>query len=423
MKKTILSLNCGSSSLKYNLFEVKENNTVEPIIGGIAEEIGNRERSTMKFEIHGEKTKYSIELPDHEDALVEMFGIFEKQNVPKETIIAIGHRVVHGGASYNTSVLLTDEVIAEIKKLSPLAPLHNPQNVKGILVAEKLMPGIPNVAVFDTAFHATIPEYAYKYALPEKWFTEYMVRRYGFHGTSHLYVSRRAAAILGMKHDEINCVTAHMGNGSSLTKVVGGKSMDTSMGFTPLEGVIMGTRSGDMDPAIIGHVAHLMAKEENMDLGAAYDETMNMLNKESGLKGISGTNLMQDIRAKALEGDDESDRIVDIYAYRLAKYIGSYMGTAKYCDAIIFTAGVGENEWYVRQKVLGMLEGCNFIIDEKANRVRGEEIVIAEGEFNNKKVRAMVIPTDEEVVIAYDTLFIGALGLDAPENYPFEEVN
>lgn len=420
MNKTILSLNCGSSSLKYNLFKVNDDNTVEAIIGGIAEEIGNNERSTMKFEIDGEKTKYNIELPDHEDALVEMFNIFEQQNMPKETIIAIGHRVVHGGDKYNTSVLLTDEVIKEIDDLSPLAPLHNPQNLKGILVAEKLMPGIPNVAVFDTAFHATLPAPAYTYALPEEWFKKYMVRRYGFHGTSHLYVSRRAAAVLGKSHEEINCVTAHMGNGSSISKVINGKSMDTSMGFTPLEGVIMGTRSGDMDPAIIGHMAHIFADEKGMDLGEAYDEVMRILNKESGLKGISGTNLMQDIRAKALEGDEFCDGIVDIYAYRLAKYIGSYMATSNSCDAIIFTAGVGENEWYVRQKVLGMLEGFNFIIDEEANRVRGEEVVIAEGTYNGKPVKAMMIPTDEEVVIAYDTLFIGALGKAAPENYPFE---
>lgn len=421
MKRTILSLNCGSSSLKYNLFEVKEGNTVEPLIGGIAEEIGNLERSTMKFETDGEKTKYSIQLPDHEDALVEMFNIFEKQNIPKETIVAIGHRVVHGGAAYNSSVLLNDEVIKEIENLSPLAPLHNPQNLKGILVAEKLLPGIPNVAVFDTAFHSTIPEYAYKYALPEKWYDDYMVRRYGFHGTSHLYVSRRASVLLGMKHDEINCITAHMGNGSSLTKVVNGKSMDTSMGFTPLEGVIMGTRSGDMDPAIIGHIANIIASENGMDLGAAYEEVMRILNEKSGLKGLSGTNLMQDIRTKALEGDEESDRIVDIYAYRIAKYIGSYMSTSGHCDAVIFTAGVGENEWYVRQKVLGMLDGMNFEIKEEANRVRGEEIIIAEGTFNGKPVKAMVIPTDEEVVIAYDTLFIGALNQDAPDNYPFEK--
>lgn len=420
MKKTILSLNCGSSSLKYNLFKVNEDNTVEPIIGGIAEEIGNTERSTMKFELDGEKTKYEIELPDHEDALIEMFSIFEKQQMPKETIIAIGHRVVHGGDKYNSSVLLTDEVIAEIDKLSPLAPLHNPQNLKGIVVAGKLLPGIPNVAVFDTAFHATIPEPAFRYALPDEWFTENKVRRYGFHGTSHLYVSRRAAAILGESHEEINCVTAHMGNGSSITKVVRGESKDTSMGFTPLEGVIMGTRSGDMDPAIIGFMAHVFADEKGMELGAAYEEVMRMLNKESGLKGISGTNLMQDIRAKALEGDEFSERIVDIYAYRLAKYIGSYMATSDSCDAIIFTAGVGENEWYIRQKVLGMLEGFNFVLDEEANRVRGEEIIIASGTYNGKPVKAMVIPTDEEVVIAYDTLFIGALGQEAPENYPFE---
>ncbi len=420
MNKTILALNCGSSSLKYNLFKVNEDDTVEAIIVGFAEEIGNCERSTMKFEINGKKTKYKIELPDHEDALIEMFGIFKKQEMPKETIIAIGHRVVHGGSKYNMSVLLTDEVIEEIEKLAPLAPLHNPQNLKGIIVAEKLLPGVPNVAVFDTAFHATIPESAYRYALPEKWYTDFLVRRYGFHGTSHLYVSRRAAAMLGKSHDNINCVTAHMGNGSSISKVIKGKSMDTSMGFTPLEGVIMGTRSGDMDPAIIGHVAHIFADEQGMDLGEAYDEVMRMLNKESGLKGISGTNLMQDIRTKALEGDEFSEGIVDIYSYRIAKYIGSYMATSNGCDAIVFTAGVGENEWYVRQKVLGMLEGFNFIINEENNRVRGEEIVIAEGEYNGSVIKAMVIPTDEELVIAYDTLYIGFLEKEAPENYPFE---
>ncbi|MBN2557366.1 MAG: acetate kinase [Clostridia bacterium] len=420
MQKTILSLNCGSSSLKYNLFKVNKDNTVTGIIGGIAEEIGNCERSTMKFEINGEKTKYSIELPDHEDALKEMFGIFEKQDMPKETIAAIGHRVVHGGEKYNSSVLMTDEVIDEIRKLAPLAPLHNPQNLKGILVAEKLLPGVPNVAVFDTAFHSTIPEPAFRYAIPEDWYRKYLVRRYGFHGTSHLYVSRRAAVMLGKSHNDINCVTAHMGNGSSITKVVRGRSMDTSMGFTPLEGVIMGTRSGDLDPAIIGHVAHLMADEKNMELGAAYDEVMRMLNKESGLKGISGTNLMQDIREKALLNDAFSEGIVNIYAYRLAKYIGSYMATSDGCDAIVFTAGVGENEWYIRKRVLGMLEGFKFKVDDKKNRVRGEEVIFAAGEYNGNIISAMVIPTDEEVVIAYDTLFIGALGQEAPENYPFE---
>jgi acetate kinase len=283
------------------------------------------------------------------------------------------------------------------------------------------LPGIPNVAVFDTAFHTTIPEPAYRYAIPDKWYKEYMVRRYGFHGTSHLYVSRRAAAILGKNHEDINCVTAHMGNGSSITKVVNGKSADTSMGFTPLEGVIMGTRSGDMDPAIIGHVAHEMVKETGMDLGQAYDEVMRMLNKESGLKGISGTNLMQDIRAEALEGDEFSDRVVDIYAYRLAKYIGGYMATSKNCDAIVFTAGVGENEWYIRQKVLEMLEGFNFEIDKEKNRIRGEEMTFAIGTYAGREVKVMVIPTDEELVIAYDTLFIGAMGKEAPDDYPFEK--
>jgi len=218
----------------------------------------------------------------------------------------------------------------------------------------------------------------------------------------------------------LNCITAHLGNGSSITKVNKGKSCDTSMGFTPLEGVIMGTRSGDIDPAIIGHVAHKIAEEEGIDIGKAYDQVMSMLNKSSGLKAIGGTNLMQDIRVKALEGDAFSENIVNIFSYRIAKYIGSYMASSDGCHAIVFTAGVGENEWYVRQKVLENLKGFHFQIDHEKNRVRGEEMIFAAGDYNGSSVKAMVIPTDEEIVIAYDTLYLGCLKQMIPDVYPFE---
>ncbi len=421
MKKAILSLNCGSSSLKYNLFLVNDDNTVEPVINGVVEEIGNLERSTMKFEFNGEKKKYEMPFANHEDALKDMFNIFEDHNMKKDSIVAVGHRVVHGGSVYKESILIDEHVKSTIKELSPVAPLHNPVNLQGILVAEKLLPGVPNVAVFDTAFHGDIEQPAFRYAIPDKWYNDYMVRRYGFHGTSHLYVSRRAAKILNIPYEKFNCVTAHLGNGSSIAKVNHGKSCDTSMGFTPLEGVIMGTRSGDLDPAIIGHVAKNIAKDENMELGAAYEKVMNMLNKDCGLKAIGGTNLMQDIRAKALEGDEFSENIVNIYAYRIAKYIGSYMATSDGCHAIIFTAGVGENEWYVRAKTLEYLKGFNFVIDDEKNKIRGEEIQFATGTYNGSEVKVFVLPTDEEVVIAYDSLYIGHLHKPAPDVYPFEQ--
>lgn len=421
MKKTILSLNCGSSSLKYNLFLVNDDNTVEPVINGVVEEIGNLERSTMKFEFNGTKKKYEMPFANHEDALKDMFQIFEDHNMKKDSIVAVGHRVVHGGSVYKESILIDEHVKNTIEELSPVAPLHNPVNLQGILVAEKLLPGVPNVAVFDTAFHGDIEQPAFRYAIPDKWYNDYMVRRYGFHGTSHLYVSRRAAKILNIPYENFNCVTAHLGNGSSIAKVNHGKSCDTSMGFTPLEGVIMGTRSGDLDPAIIGHVAKNIAKDEKMELGDAYEKVMNMLNKDCGLKAIGGTNLMQDIRTKALEGDEFSENIVNIYAYRIAKYIGSYMATSDGCHAIIFTAGVGENEWYVRQKTLEYLKGFNFVIDDEKNKIRGEEIQFATGTYNGSEVKVFVLPTDEEVVIAYDSLYIGHLHKPAPDVYPFEQ--
>jgi len=419
MKKTILSLNCGSSSLKYNIFNINDNMTVTPILNGI--EIGNIKRSTMKFSYNGDKNKYQISLETHEDALTEMFEVFSKNGIEKESICAVGHRIVHGGPIYTKSTLITDDVKEQIKALFSVAPLHNPQNYIGVEVTEKLLPGVPNVAVFDTAFHGTMGYEAFRYAIPAKWYEDFLVRRYGFHGTSHLYVSKRAAVMMHTPYDQFTCVTAHLGNGSSITKVENGKSRDTSMGFTPLEGVIMGTRCGDIDPAIIAHVATRYA-EEGIDKCDAFEKTTKMLNKDSGLKGLCGTNLVQDIRAKALEGDVESIQVVDIYCYRIAKYIGEYACTTNNLKAIVFTAGVGENEWFVRQRVLEMLKAFDFAIDHEANKIRGEEVVIGKGKFAGNDVYAMVIPTDEELIIAYDTLAIGYLGEQAPTVYPFEKV-
>jgi len=350
-----------------------------------------------------------------------MFEVFLKNGIEKESICAVGHRIVHGGPIYTKSTLITNDVKEHIKALFSVAPLHNPQNYIGVEVTEKLLPGVPNVAVFDTAFHGTMGYEAFRYAIPAKWYQDFLVRRYGFHGTSHLYVSKRAAVLLKTPYDQFTCVTAHLGNGSSITKVENGKSKDTSMGFTPLEGVIMGTRCGDIDPAIIAHVAGRYA-EEGMDKCDAYEKTTKMLNKDSGLKGLAGTNLMQDIRAKAIEGDEESMQIVDIYCYRIAKYIGEYACTTNNLKAIVFTAGVGENEWFVRQRVLEMLKAFAFEIDNEANKIRGEEVVIGKGKFAGNDVYAMVIPTDEELIIAYDTLAIGYLGEQAPTVYPFEKV-
>ena len=420
MKKTILSLNCGSSSLKFNIFNINDDMTVSPILNGIAEEIGNIRRSSMRFSHNGDKTKYPISLETHEDALSEMFEVFTRNGVQKESICAVGHRIVHGGPIYTKSTLINEEVKEQIKSLFSVAPLHNPQNYIGVEVTEKLLPGVPNVAVFDTAFHGTMGCEAFRYAIPQKWYEQFLIRRYGFHGTSHLYVSKRAAVLCKTPYDEFTCVTAHLGNGSSITKVENGKSRDTSMGFTPLEGVIMGTRCGDLDPAIIAHVANLYVAD-GMDKADAYDKTTHMLNKDCGLKGLAGTNLMQDIRAKALEGDEESLHIVDIYCYRIAKYIGEYACTTDNLKAIVFTAGVGENEWFVRQRVLEMLKAFAFEIDHEANKIRGEETIIGKGKFAGNEVCAMVIPTDEELIIAYDALTIGYLGKQAPTVYPFEK--
>jgi acetate kinase len=421
MKKHVLSLNCGSSSMKFNLFELGENQRLLPVIGGVVEEIGNAERSSLKYTVNNEKTKINLPILSYQEALNNTFDAFSKHNLNNDTICAVGHRIVHGGR-YTGSARVDDKALMDIEDLIPLAPLHNVNNLKGITETAKLLPGVPQVVVFDTAFHGTIPEYAYKYAVPQEWYNGYMVRRYGFHGTSHLYVSRRAAKILDIPYDRFNCITIHLGNGCSIAKICCGKSVDTSMGFTPLEGLVMGTRSGDIDAAIIPHVAGCLMKEKGMDEAQAYRTVFHVLNKESGLKALGGTNLMQDIRQKAMQGDEEAETIVNIYAYRVAKYIGFYWATLPSCSALIFTAGVGENEGYVRKKILGFLENLEFSVDDAKNGIRGEETVIAASGLKGKSpLCAMVVPTDEEIVIAYDALYLGYLGCPVPAKYPFEE--
>lgn len=417
--KYVLALNCGSSSLKFTLFELLEGHHLHSIIEGVVEEIANIDRSRIKMKAAGEKEIKEIPLPSHEEALQAVFGLFNEHKINQKDICCVGHRVVHGGTEYKTSVCIDDKVKATIKSLFPIAPLHNPPNLLGIEVAMHLLPEVRQVAVFDTAFHGTLPEYAYRYGIPQTWYEDFGVRTYGFHGTSHMYVARRGAKYLGLDSKKFNCITAHLGNGCSLTKVENGTSVDTSMGFTPLEGVIMGTRSGDIDPAVISHVVNSLMERDGINHEEAFNNVMHALNKESGLKALGGTNMMQDIRAKAEAGDLAAEAVVSIYAYRIAKYIGAYWATLPSCDALIFTAGLGENEGYVRKKILSFLGNIEFEVMDESNKVRGEEIQIARSEKSNMAV--LVIPTDEESVIGYDALYLGYLDQGIPEVYPFED--
>lgn len=422
MNKYILSINCGSSSLKFNLFSVLEHNKLVPYIHGIVEEIGNSERSLLKYTIDGSKNEIKIPIASHQEALILLFSEFQKLDIRMDSICGVGHRVVHGGDKYTHSVLIDDKVIGTINDLIPIAPLHNAPNLKGIEEAIKLLPGIPQVAVFDTAFHGEMPSYAYRYAIPNEWYQKYGVRRYGFHGISHLYVARRAAKFLGIPYEQFHGITVHLGNGCSITKIRNGKSVDTSMGFTPLEGLVMGTRSGDIDPALISYVANSLIEEKCLSEGDAYRSVMQALNKQSGLKALTGTSIMQDIRQKAVEGDLNAEIALSIYAYRIAKYIGSYWATLPDTHAIVFTAGVGENEGYIRAKIIKILENLSFSLNEENNGLRQQEIVIATSNINKEHpLSVLVIPTDEEIVIGYDTLFIGYLKQDIPSTYPFED--
>ncbi len=390
----ILVINAGSSSLKFQLIDM-ENEEVKA--KGICEEIGGKSR--FKYKVPGrEDFKSEPALPTHAEAfkLVLDTLVDEKMGVIKSVaeIGAVGHRVVHGGDKFSSSVIVTDEVKKMLEVCSDLAPLHNPANLNGIIECEKIM-NVPQVGVFDTGFHQTMPDYVYMYGLPYEYYEKYGIRRYGFHGTSHRYVSERAAAMLGKKPSECNVVTCHLGNGASFAAVKGGKCFDTSMGVTPLEGIMMGTRSGNIDPAII---PFLMRKGE---LDSA-DDIDKMLNKKSGMLGVSGiTSDNQEILKLADEGNERCQLVKNMYVHQLTKLIGGYAAAMGGADAIVFTGGIGENTICYRTEVCKNLKFLGIEIDEEKNAIRGEEIEIS---THDSKVKVFVIPTNEELVIARDTL-------------------
>ena len=390
----ILVLNCGSSSLKYQLINAESE---EVLAKGLCERIGI-EGSQLKHEPSGkDKVVFTDPMKDHTDAVKMVIDALLDANhgVIKsvDEIDAVGHRVVHGGEEFASSVLINDAVKAALEKCSELAPLHNPANLIGIDACEKLMPKVPQVAVFDTAFHQTMPEKAYLYALPYEYYEKYKIRKYGFHGTSHRFVSAEAAKMMGKDIKDTKIVTCHLGNGGSVCAVDGGKSVDTSMGFTPLEGLVMGTRSGDVDAAVI---TFLMTKEN-----LTPQEMDTVLNKKSGVLGVSGVSSdFRDIEAAEAEGNARAKAALDMFAYRVAKYIGQYTAAMGGVDAIVFTAGLGENSGSTRKVICDYIKFLGIELNEEANGKRGSAIKIS---TDDSKVDVFVIPTNEELVIARDT--------------------
>ena len=392
----VLVINAGSSSLKFQLIDM-DNEAV--IAKGICEEIGGK--SGFKFKVPGrEDYKLAVSLPTHAEAFKIVLDtlVDEKLGVIKsvDEIGAVGHRVVHGGERVCGSVLVTDEVKAIVEECSDLAPLHNPANLKGIIECEKIM-NVPQVAVFDTSFHQTMPDYVYTYAIPYEYYEKYKIRRYGFHGTSHRYVSGRAIDLLGKPADECNIVTCHLGNGASFAAVKGGKCFDTSMGVTHLEGLMMGTRCGNIDPAII---PYLMRKGEL----ATADDIDKMMNKKSGMLGVSQkTSDNQEIGKLAEAGDERANLIEKMYSHQITKFVGSYIASMGGADAIVFTGGIGENAGHYRTEVCKNLAFMGVKIDEAKNKIRGEEIEIS---TPDSSIKVYIIPTNEELAIARDTLEI-----------------
>ena len=395
----ILVINAGSSSLKYQLLNPE---TGVLLAKGLCERIGIDGKFTYKPQVEGKEVLDAVDvaMPTHSEAIQAVLNalVDAKNGVigSMKEIDAVGHRVVHGGEAFNKSVLITDEVMKAIEDCIPLAPLHNPANLTGIRACQKVMPGVPMVAVFDTAFHQTMPAKAYMYALPYEYYENDKVRRYGFHGTSHKYVAGRAAAMLGKKPEELKLISCHLGNGSSVTAVDGGKSVDTSMGFTPLAGLPMGTRAGDLDAGILQYVMN--------KYGLSIDEMLNVLNKKSGVEGLSGVSSdFRDLENAAAEGNEKASLSREKFAYEVKKYVGAYAAAMGGVDAIIFTAGVGENDKAIRAMVCKGLEYMGVKLDDEANSVRGKETVISTAD---SKVKVLLIPTNEELMIAMDTASI-----------------
>lgn len=394
----ILIVNCGSSSIKYKLFDVGQRHVMA---SGLAEKIG--ETGSILTHRHmtaaGEEKKLVEQnrFADHREALQRIVGLLlDPQKgaiVSRSEITAVGHRVVHGGDTFHEPTLVDDEVIADIEACIPLAPLHNPANLMGIKVARKLFPSVPQVAVFDTAFHQTLPPEAYLYALPYELYNKYKIRRYGFHGTSHAFVAEEAAAFLERPLAELNLITLHLGNGASMTAVAGGRSIDTTMGLTPLAGLVMGTRSGDVDPSVLV----FLANHENMS-AEALDA---LLNKKSGLQGMCGVNDMREVIEKMEAGDRRAETAMAVFAHRIKQYIGAYTACLGRVDALVFTAGIGENAPLVRERACQGLEGLGVDIDSQRNRQRADGI--REISAADSRVKVLVVPTNEELRIAQET--------------------
>ena len=390
----ILVINCGSSSLKFQLID---SDTEAVICKGLCERIGI-EGSQIVYTPEGKDKITKVEpMPDHNRAIelvIEALTNDENGVVSLDEIGAVGHRIVHGGEKFTKSVVIDEEVIGAIEDVSDLAPLHNPANLIGIRACQKVMPSVPMVAVFDTAFHQTMPQEAYLYGLPYSYYEKYGIRRYGFHGTSHSYVSKRAAQILGKDAADLKIIVCHLGNGASVSAVDGGKCVDTSMGLTPLEGLIMGTRTGDIDPSVV----EFIMKKENSTVA----DVTNLLNKKSGVFGLSNelSSDFRDLEDAYVKGDEGAKRAVDAFAYRVLKYIGSYTAAMDGVDAICFTAGVGENSGFVRKLICERLSFIGATLDVEANKVRGKEQVISGAD---SKVTLLVVPTNEELAIARDT--------------------
>ena len=391
----ILVINCGSSSLKFQLIN---SDTEQCIAKGICERIAIEGGMITYAPAGGEKEKKNVQMADHTEAIRLVLEALTNPNTgvvkSMDEIDAVGHRIVHGGERFAESTIITDEVLAAIEECNDLAPLHNPANLIGINACKQLMPGTPMVAVFDTAFHQTMPSEAYLYGIPYEYYQKYKVRRYGFHGTSHSYVSKRAAEVLGKNYEDLKIIVCHLGNGASVSAIKNGKCVDTSMGLTPLEGLIMGTRSGDIDPAIVEFLAH---KE-----GKSLEEVVSVLNKKSGVLGLS-ENLssdFRDIEDGYFAGNEPAVRAMETFCYRVAKYIGAYVAALNGVDVICFTAGVGENSPILRTLICDRLGYLGITLDDTANNKRGEDIAVSTAD---SKTTVMVIPTNEELAIARET--------------------
>lgn len=390
----VLVINCGSSSLKYQLIN---SDTEDVLAKGLCERIGIDGR--LVYQKAGcDKEITEAAMPTHKEAIQMVLDalVNEKTGAVKSLseVNAVGHRIVHGGEKFASSVIITDEVLDAVAECNDLAPLHNPANLIGINACKELMPGVPMVAVFDTAFHQTMPQKAYLYGLPYEYYEKYKVRRYGFHGTSHSFVSKEIASFLGMDLDHSKIIVCHLGNGASISAVKDGKCVDTSMGLTPLEGLVMGTRSGDIDPAIMEYIA----KKENLDIAGV----MNVLNKKSGVEGISGLSSdFRDLVDGMNSGNKRAEAAVEVFCYRVAKYVGAYVAAMNGVDAIAFTAGIGENAGLVREKVCEYLGYLGIAIDKEENAKRGDNVVISTAD---SKVKVAVIPTNEELAICRETV-------------------